>query len=885
MPRHTQEDGLPLLKFRSAKVIHEPQGTFWTSVFALVGTMLGAGALSLPSTMAHANVVPDIVIFLFMAIISWVACDGIKTTAEFTGKHSFESMAADLFGPVRQWCVRAMTLVLLFGIQGVFFVISMDMLHPFVAALASRFTVGVVITAITIPLCLAETVYALRYTNALVIGCMLYIFVVVGVRAAQVGAWPADHTDVFSTSATGIIYALPIQALSYGCQINSARIYGELKDKTKMAAVNGWTMAFGFVVYVVFSVLGFICFKGLPPADILTGFAADDWLVNSVRLVLGSCIILKIPLIYQPFLQVLEAVAMPADAMAHNPKPLRVTATVVSLVAAFIVAITVKDLSVIMGFVGATGDILINFFVPGLFMVEVGSRMPVAQGRLHFWLGIILVLFSSSVAVLALIALLAHDWLACPPNIDQSHSLGGRGLSSKNSAINERSFQLDCVGLIGSFHPIAWFSSRVQSTLDFAMQDPSDEGAALLPLHKTSYDATDTTAHPPGTLIPSVVALLSTMLGVSLLSLPALFASLSLYPAMALLVTVAAVAYATYNACFLTCVYTDQHSYETVGAVLFDRIRRAEVRVLVAVLLLTTLTTTIATAVDLMHPVVASMVGRSVVGLSVAALAFPLCLSDTLFALRHVTTFALACVGWTLVVVAVRATTSTTPDFVMVVDETHSFWHALASAVPLFATGFGCHLNSVRVYGELADKVEMAAVNRWTLGLGLLVYVVVGVLGGLCFPLPPSNLLTGFAVDDRMATSARAAMTIHLILRLPLLYQPLFEIVATFFNVPDATTTTTPSLWALWPSIQSASPFRLMTTALVLLVAFNLASGFDNHENIDAIWSILVHICVPGLFLMEVGKRSESSQPKWMGIVLIFVGLTLFGLSLASFVL
>ncbi|ETV77128.1 hypothetical protein H257_09024 [Aphanomyces astaci] len=365
-PPSSPSDSLPLLQFRSAKVIHEPRGTFWTSVFALVGTMMGAGALSLPSTMAQANVVPDIVLFLFMAVIAAAACNACVATSEHTGKHSFESMAAVMFGPWRQWFVRVLTLVLLFGIQAVFFVVSLDLLHPFVATYVSRLVLGAVLTAVTIPLCLVETMYALRYTNAIVVGCMLYIFVVVGIRAAMVGSWPEQVTDVTTTSAKGLLYALPIQALSFGCQINSVRIYGELKDKTQMTHVNAWTMVLGFVLYVAFSVLGFICFQGFPPADILTGFPTDDWLVNSVRLVLGSCVILKIPLIFQPFMQVLEAIALPTSVSeGGDGRPFRVSATIVSLIGAFAMAVTFKDLSVLMGFVGATGDIMLNFAVPG----------------------------------------------------------------------------------------------------------------------------------------------------------------------------------------------------------------------------------------------------------------------------------------------------------------------------------------------------------------------------------------------------------------------------------------------------------------------------------------------------------------------------------------
>ncbi|ETV93684.1 hypothetical protein H310_12451 [Aphanomyces invadans] len=412
MPTAKEADGLPLLQFRSAKVIHEPQGTFWTSVFALVGTMLGAGTLSLPSTMAQANVVPDVLLFLFMAAFNFVALHACSSVAEYTGKGSFESMGIALFGPWRQWFVRVLTLVLLFGIQAVFFVVSLDMLHPLVASYVSRFVLGAVLTALTIPLCLLETVYALRYTNAIIIASMLYIFAVVGVRAAMVGTWPTTVTDVTSTSAKGLMYALPIQALSFGCQINSVRIYSELKDKSQMTGINAWSMVFGFILYVFFTFAGFVCFQGFPPADILTGFSTDDWLVNSIRIVLGPCVLLKIPLIFQPYMQALEglmfATSAPTSASISLDPPrenkLRVAMTVVSLVGSFIMAIAFKDLSVIMGFVGGIGDLSINFAVPGLFMMEMGAR---TCNKWTKWVGIVLFTSGIAMAILSLIGLLA----------------------------------------------------------------------------------------------------------------------------------------------------------------------------------------------------------------------------------------------------------------------------------------------------------------------------------------------------------------------------------------------------------------------------------------------------------------------------------------------
>ncbi|EQC27443.1 hypothetical protein SDRG_14767 [Saprolegnia diclina VS20] len=374
-----------------------PQGTFWTSTFALVGTMMGAGALALPSTMAMTGVLGCTLLFVVMAGFAFVSCYACIVTADATGEYSFEGMSSVLFGRGRQWFVRLLTLVLLFGIMAVFMVVAMDLLHPFVAAYVSRYVIGALFTLVAIPLCLAESLYALRHSNSIVVGCMGYIFLVLFVRAVQTGGLPEASPAI---SVDGVLYTIPLQALAFGCQINSVRVYGELQHKAQMHAINFTTMFFGCVLYACFSFLGYVCFHGAIVPDILTGFASDDPLVNSVRIVLGTCMVLKIPLIFQPFLHVLEAVAVGDGDVSRST---RTSWTMASLVGAYVLAITCKDLSMIMGFVGAVGDILLNFAVPGLFLWQVGVNQ--VNAKLKYG-GAFLVASGVLMTVLSLIGLL-----------------------------------------------------------------------------------------------------------------------------------------------------------------------------------------------------------------------------------------------------------------------------------------------------------------------------------------------------------------------------------------------------------------------------------------------------------------------------------------------
>ncbi|KAF0747160.1 hypothetical protein AaE_007836, partial [Aphanomyces astaci] len=102
---------------------------------------------------------------------------------------------------------------------------------------------------------------------------------------------------------------------------------------------------------------------------------------------------------------VLEAIALPTSVSeGGDGRPFRVSATIVSLIGAFAMAVTFKDLSVLMGFVGATGDIMLNFAVPGMFLIEVGTK---TNDRRSKWLGSFLLITGIVMAILSLIGLLA----------------------------------------------------------------------------------------------------------------------------------------------------------------------------------------------------------------------------------------------------------------------------------------------------------------------------------------------------------------------------------------------------------------------------------------------------------------------------------------------
>ncbi|CAK4081092.1 unnamed protein product [Aphanomyces euteiches] len=341
------------------------EGTIFTSFLGLMSTMAGACILTLPSTMSAATVWPASLLLLALAGLAYAGCFCLCVACDGSGgAESFESLIQRLRHPVQLWLVRTLLMMLLFGAIIMYIVIAIDMLSPFVPL--SRFVLGGLFAAVCLPLCLPDTVTALRYTNSVVVACVLYIVVVLTWQATT-QPWPEpkpSNSSIFG----GFAYTVPIQALSYCMHLNVPQVYNELGHKQSMPTVLVLVLGGGFGLYLTSAIAGYVCFNGTPPGDILNGFANDNASINGVRLALGLCMVFKTPVTYQPLRDVLES-------LVHDyqvPKmPFRVAVTSVFLITSWILAVTAKDVSYVMDWVGATAGIMLSFAFPGLFLWEL----------------------------------------------------------------------------------------------------------------------------------------------------------------------------------------------------------------------------------------------------------------------------------------------------------------------------------------------------------------------------------------------------------------------------------------------------------------------------------------------------------------------------------
>ncbi|CAI5714156.1 unnamed protein product [Peronospora destructor] len=361
------------------------EGSAFSSFLGLATTMTGACVLALPGVVQAVGQVLALVLFVTSAWLAFHTCEMLSVCCDAACEFSYEALSSRLFGAAGVWVVRFLTLALLFGAIVSYMVIAMDLLEPFLMDVMSRGTIGLLFMLVAIPLCLPETMHALRFANLLVLLCVLYILVALGVHTAQndpefAAQIPRNLADEFNSKLAALAYVLPIVMLSFVCQLNVPRAYQEIHDKTQMTLVHKALVGWGLFIYLLFAYLGYACFHGQPPSDILTGFAADDMLINGARLALGISMVLKTPMTFQPLRQLVEICCL---GHGRRSLPFRTTITVVFLLLAYLLSVSSRNLGTVMALVGSVAGNLLALTVPGLFLYEISRSYLVERDAFY----------------------------------------------------------------------------------------------------------------------------------------------------------------------------------------------------------------------------------------------------------------------------------------------------------------------------------------------------------------------------------------------------------------------------------------------------------------------------------------------------------------------
>ncbi|KAI8925385.1 transmembrane amino acid transporter protein-domain-containing protein [Entophlyctis helioformis] len=383
-----------------------PTGTVLSSSINITNTILGAGMLAMPFAMATVGLGLGILFVCISATASGLGLFLLSRVAAQVGrKSSFFACAKITYPHAALWIDLAIA-IKCFGVSVSYLVICGDLmpqvsqglyagtLLPTDLLLSKKFWITVSILAIA-PVTFLRRLDSLRYTSAFALMAVVYLVYVVLVFYASPPAtgmplppptfdeieWFKPSTDIFTT--------LPIFVFAFTCHQNIFSVYNELVDNRppKIEQVIRGSILTSVAVYQFIGVVGYLTFGRHVASNIIAMYPAGN-LVTCGQFAIVLLVLLSYPLQCHPGRACLDkvvsthlAAATPAStatasaaavstsftAPGHIPTRRFVSLTVGLLVASYLVAVSVSNLSTILSLVGATGSTMIAYILPGLF--------------------------------------------------------------------------------------------------------------------------------------------------------------------------------------------------------------------------------------------------------------------------------------------------------------------------------------------------------------------------------------------------------------------------------------------------------------------------------------------------------------------------------------
>eukprot|EP00742_Colponemidia_sp_Colp-10_P001426 GILJ01001534.1.p1 GENE.GILJ01001534.1~~GILJ01001534.1.p1 ORF type:complete len:452 (-),score=47.63 GILJ01001534.1:151-1506(-) len=205
-------------------------------------------------------------------------------------------------------------------------------------------------------------------------------------------------------------------------------------------------------------------------------------------------------------------------------------------------------------------------------------------------------------------------------------------------------------------------------------------------------------------------------------------------------------------------------------------------------------------------------------------------------------------------------------------------------SIPMQSLAFGCHVNLVLMYGELKVEQKRVAgvVASMVTLLGLVLYSSFGLIGYFAFAsTTQDDILKNFPSNDVLMITAKTLIAVCLILKTPLLLQPLRRLVDSlvFPTAEDGTA----------PPHCPRTRCNILTTAL--LFSAYVFSAFSSRLDramaiVGATGGVGIGFVFPGMFLLALySKRRYDPANRYLllvAYVLVVMGAILSVCSLGA---
>ncbi|RKO97053.1 hypothetical protein CXG81DRAFT_5267, partial [Caulochytrium protostelioides] len=381
-----------------------------SSVINIANTVLGSGMLAMPAALASVGMGLGMIMIALFSSFSIFGLTLLATVAARVGRQSSFFACAQITYPNAAFFFDLAIAVKCFGVS-ISYLVIVGSLMPIVVGNLSPELIGtwwsnrsLWITIFLVgmsPFAFLRRLDSLRYTSALALTAVVYLVYLVSYFyiAAPEGLPPHlrwSEIQWFRFDPGTFFTTLPIFVFAFTCHQNIFAIFNELRDNSKpqIRSVIGIAITTAHVVYQIVAVLGYLTFGPHIGSNLISQYPMSNLVIGAQ---LSMCLLvgLSIPLQIHPArasvlkcLGMVQFSSLACIAMLDGPtlgpaapelddhgSPVapHVTrsqwtmTTLALLTGAFLIAISVQNLSFVLSIVGATGSTTICYILPGMF--------------------------------------------------------------------------------------------------------------------------------------------------------------------------------------------------------------------------------------------------------------------------------------------------------------------------------------------------------------------------------------------------------------------------------------------------------------------------------------------------------------------------------------
>ena len=418
------------------------------SIFVLVQTSLGGGILTIAYMMRLSGVLLGTLLLIITGIVAWVSMDVLMKCAVKQHRYTLGSLMSCVFG---QGIGVAMDLMLFLYGNGsliTYFIFLGDFIPTIFECLSqgtyseherdelrTRCLVGALL--LVMGASLPRDLSGLRFLSPVMAVGILYTEAIVvwkcvsynlpsewsleemedDFRMKKVELWNLDFFD--------LLQAFSLCVFSYVCHLNVTPVAKELAnpEDRRIEKISFRVVVVQFFIYLILAVGGYLTFGDKTAPNLLTNYAADDPWILASRIGLTFTILVAVAtntnptvraclclleeffpsikeptagLNTQPFLETPQTPPLIKRNLSEEPqcrRYLRYFLSISCLTMDTTIAICVRDVASVVGFLGATMGTLMMMVIPGLLVYKM-DIFSVTMSRLIILLFVVSAAFN-----------------------------------------------------------------------------------------------------------------------------------------------------------------------------------------------------------------------------------------------------------------------------------------------------------------------------------------------------------------------------------------------------------------------------------------------------------------------------------------------------------